>query len=127
MKQFNLKEYLKNPSMKVVTRDGRSVRIHCTNHWTDYNETPKPIVAEIQGIGFSESFTEDGKYYTNTCESKRDLFFAQEKHEGWINLYKNEDGISWISPNYFTSKKEAEEEGKTYTCSVTTIKIEWEE
>ena len=51
----------------------------------------------------------------------------QKKHEGWINLYKNEDGVSWISPNYFTSKKEAEKEGKTHTCSVTTIKIEWEE
>ena len=50
-----------------------------------------------------------------------------EKYEGWINLYKNEDGISWISPNYFISKKEAEKEGKAHTCSVITIKIEWEE
>ena len=50
-----------------------------------------------------------------------------EKHEGWINIYRNEDGISWLSPNYFTSKKEAEKEGKCHTCSVITIKIEWEE
>ena len=56
-------------------------------------------------------------------------FFTSEKRkrEGWINLYKNEDGISWISPNYFTSKKDAEKEGKAHTCSVHTIKIEWEE
>ena len=30
MKQFNLEEYLKNPSRKVITRDGREARINCT-------------------------------------------------------------------------------------------------
>ena len=50
-----------------------------------------------------------------------------EKYEGWINIYRNEDGISWLSPCYFVSKEVAEKEGKCHTCSVTTIKIEWEE
>ena len=59
--------------------------------------------------------------------TKKDSIPKRHWSKGWINLYKNEDGISWISPNYFTSKKEAEEEAKTHTCSVTTIKIEWEE
>lgn len=31
MKQFNLKEYLKDPNKKVVTRDGKNVRIICTD------------------------------------------------------------------------------------------------
>ena len=31
MKQFNIEEYKKNPSRKVITRDGRSVRIVCTD------------------------------------------------------------------------------------------------
>ena len=31
MKPFNLQEYLANPSRKVVTRDGRQVRIICTD------------------------------------------------------------------------------------------------
>ena len=31
MKQFNLKEYLKDPNKKGVTRDGRNVRIICTD------------------------------------------------------------------------------------------------
>ena len=121
MRQFNLEEYLKNPSRKIVTRDGRNATIHCTNCRGNF-----PIIAEIEGMDFSIEFTNEGKY--NYVEkSDYDLFFAPEKHEGWINLYRNEDGISWISPNYFTSKKEAEEEGKAHTCSVTTIKIEWEE
>ena len=121
MKQFSLEEYLKNPNQKVVTRDGKPVKILCTNLISD-----KPVVAQIDGTGYSLSYTKDGK--CSLCQdSIDDLFFEPEKQEGWINLYKNEDGISWISPNYFTSKKEAEKEGKAYTCSVTTIKIEWEE
>ena len=73
MKPFNLEEYLKNPERKVVTRDGRDVRIHCTNYGG-----LQPIIAEIEGIGFSESFTKYGGYY-NPRESRNDLFFAPEK------------------------------------------------
>ena len=120
MKQFNVEEYRKNPSRKVVTRDGRNVTIHCTN-CVGF----RPVIAEIEGEDYSLDFNKNGIHCRGI--SNDDLFFASEKHEGWINLYKNEDGISWISPNYFASKKEAEEEGKTRTCSVTTIKIEWEE
>ena len=120
MKPFNLEEYLKNPSKKIVTKDGRNVTIHCANCVGS-----RPVVAEIEGDNYSLNFDKYGRYYFGT--SAVDLFFAPEKHEGWINLYKNEDDISWISPNYFTSKKEAEEEGRAHTCSVTTIKIEWEE
>ena len=123
MKQFNLEEYLKNPSKRVVTRDGRNVRIICTDH----DNISYPIVGAIKGYDFPFCFSEDGYVVGSKCTDANDLFFAPEKHEGWINLYKNEDGISWISPNYFTSKKETEEEGRAHTCSVTTIKIEWEE
>ena len=31
MRPFNLDEYLKNPKLKVTTRDGKDVRIICTN------------------------------------------------------------------------------------------------
>lgn len=45
MKPFNLEEYLKNPSRKVVTRDGRNVRIICT----DFDNPDYPVVGEIKG------------------------------------------------------------------------------
>ena len=125
MKPFNLEEYLANPTRKVVTREGKPARIICT----DAKFEKYPLVALItkkDGQEFIAIFDTLGKYHCKHY-SYLDLFFTTEKHEGWINLYENEDGISWISPNYFTSKKAAEEEGKTRTCSVTTIKIEWEE
>ena len=122
MKPFNREEYLANPNKKVITRDGRNVTILCTN----YDYYPCQIIAQIEGEEHSKGFCVTGHLKIHG-ESMDDLFFAPEKNEGWINLYKNEDGISWISPNYFTSKKDAEEEGRAHTCNVTTIKIEWEE
>ena len=122
MKPFSLEEYLKNPNRKVVTRDGRNVTIRCISYYST-----KPIIAEIEDLGYTCSFFADGTASIEGDDACNDLFFDTEKNVGWINLYRNEDGISWISPNYFTSKKEAEEEGKIRTCSVTTIKIEWEE
>lgn len=128
MKPFNLNEYLANPNRKLITRDGRKIkRILCTDANGDY-----PIVALVENYDGTQdnaqSYTKEGTFYKNG-ESKLDLFFVieKQKHEGWINLYKNGDGISWISHNYFTSKEDAEEDGKVHTCSVTTIKIEWEE
>lgn len=122
MKQFNLEEYLANPSKKVVTRDGRKVKIHCTNYTRAQN-----IIAQIEGNDYSASFHKDG-IFINGEEFDCDLFFAPEKHEGWLNLFKDTLGIIYGGCVY-TSKDEAkEEEHPTDKEShVATIKIEWEE
>ena len=128
MKQFNLEEYLKNPSKKVVTRDGRSVRICCT----DRKSEEQPIVALIASLTedseYVGTYRKDGIWSTCGCASELDLFFAPEKHEGWINLFKDTLGIIYGGCVY-TSKDEAkEEEHPTDKEShVATIKIEWEE
>lgn len=44
MKEFNLNEYLKNPSQKVVTRDGRNVRIICTDTMRNLPKVEKTII-----------------------------------------------------------------------------------
>ena len=122
MKQFNLEEYLKNPSKKVVTRDGRDVRIICT----DFNNPIYPVIGEIKGAEWPTSFTASGRQDA-VCESPIDLFIAPEKHEGWLNLFKDTLGIIYGGCVY-TSKDEAkEEEHPTDKEShVATIKIEWE-
>ena len=122
MKQFNLEEYLKNPNKKVVTRDGESVRIICTDYYGE-----KPIIAKIEVCEHSYPFYEDGNFLSYGEPSNCDLFFAPEKHEGWVNLY-NRGNIDYIGCVY-TSKEEAEEnKGKGNKESyVATVKIEWEE
>lgn len=124
MKPFNLEEYLKNPSRKVVTRDGRNVKIHCTNYRGNF-----PIIAEIEGLDYSTGFTDDGVHMYWNCikETDYDLFFAPEKHEGWLNIYRSESGF-YLRGNPYKSKEEADEVAKAnYKTFCTTVKIEWEE
>lgn len=122
MKQFNIKEYLKNPSRKVVTGDGRNVRIVCTDK-KGFN----PILALVTR---HDNIAEDIYLYTKNGElsegnsTKSNLFFAPEKHERWINLYKEDDNI-YASMDTFKTKEEAE----ALSCSscIATVKVEWEE
>lgn len=126
MKQFNLEEYKKNPNRRVITRDGRSVRIVCT----DVMGAIYPVLAVYKKDPTHEvwnSYTTDGRLYTEGDDTQADLFFAPEKKEGWLNLYKDEDGRVVIGTVYpFESEKDARmaSEDKDY---VTTCKIEWQE
>ena len=118
MEQFNLEEYLKNPSKKVVTRDGRSVKIHCTNYIG-----AQKIIAQVEGKDYSSAFSNDGRFIVGD-ESSCDLFFAPEKHEGWVNIYRARGycyGGSVIYPTEVAAKAAADPD------PVATIKIEWEE
>ena len=127
MKQFNLEEYLANPSNKVVTRDGRSVKIHCTN----YTGAQK-IIAQVEGNDYSSAFSNDGRFIVSE-ESRCDLFFAPEKHEGWANIYKagvQRETLGYLQTRYVGSSIwPTEEAAKTAADPdpVATIKIEWEE
>ena len=124
MKQFNLEEYLKNPSRKIVTADGRKVRrILCTDARGNY-----PIIALVERhdgtVDDAVAYTKDRKYLLGVELTIRDLVFAPEKHERWINLYKD-DGIVYASMDTFNTKTEAEA-ASCSTCFAT-VKIEWEE
>ena len=123
MEQFSLEKYLEDPNRKVVTRDGRSVRIICTNR-LDENY---PVIALVNDEYTEKcySYSESGKDIVNTdCEL--DLFFAPEKKSGWINLYKMNSIIS-LGPRAYDTKEEAESAAGDKSYYISTIKIEWEE
>lgn len=123
MKEFNLEKYLENPNRKVVTRDGRSVRIICTDAKGNY-----PIVALVEIYNGAENvfrLEENGHFYCDT-EDSRDLFFAPEKKSAWINLYKMNSVIS-PGPRVYDTKEEAESAAGDKSYYIATIKIEWEE
>ena len=132
MKQFNLEEYRNNPSRKIVTRDGRNVRIICTDRRGDH-----PIIALTEKQGNDEetldSFTENGRWALFGKESVNDLFFAPEKNEGWTNVYRDIYMGTHAGP-IFNSKEEAERDVREYSLKekplssyLTTVKIVWEE
>ena len=126
MEQFSLEKYLANPSRKVVTRDGRNARIICTDRRDSYF----PIIALIENkSGLVETiiyYTKDGKFYINGS-TDYDLVFAPEKHEGWINVYRNSDTGHTYAGAVYDSKEDAEKRKIIDENYVTTIKIEWEE
>ena len=119
MKAFNLDEYLKNPKRKVVTKDGRNVRIVCT----DVKSELYPVLALVDNWGeeICNSYTKEGRFLPNN-EAHRDLFFAPEKHEGWVNVYRDFDGL--MCGSVFATEEDAKCNAKT---AIATVKIEWEE
>ena len=128
MEQFSLEKYLANPSRKVVTRNGRNVRIVCTD--MKYKGFPILALEEIpdDNSEYVYAFTKDGNYEIDDL-SIHDLFFAPEKHEGYVNVYRSLDkDCAYYLGNIYNSKAEAEDarENKKFKY-IDTIKIEWEE
>ena len=122
MKPFNIKEHLEHPEWKVVTREGKPVRILCTD--LDDNDYP---VAAVVGNFHVDKYTAEGIFHAGE-ETKYDLFFAPEKHEGWVIISKLPFTDSFeIFPEIFATKEEAVrvwEDNPGIKCSI--IKIEWE-
>ena len=125
MKEFSLEEYLKNPNREVVTRDGRKVRIICTDRKGD-----TPIIALVynanEGQEYGCTFYSDGKYFIDK-DDEVDLFFAPEKHEGWIIINKWPDGVRDTNGIIYHTKLDIPDIPIVGVKRVATIKIEWEE
>ena len=125
MKPFSLDEYLKNPSKKVITRDGHNVRIICTDH----DNVLYPIVGAIKGYDFPFCFSEDGCVVGSKCNDANDLFFAPVKHEGCFNIYHSDESGFYVRQYHpYKSKDEADEIAKAnHRTFFATVRIEWEE
>ena len=124
MKEFNLEEFKKDPSLKVVTRDGRAVRIICTDAKGD-----EPIIALLYNKNRDEenvyTYNRDGRFYKN--DSCLDLFFAPIKREGWINIYRFKDNTRTIGCLFESEEEASLHKYDKASVYIKTIKIEWEE
>ena len=123
MKEFNLTEYLKNPSQKVVTKDGKSVRIICTDAKQDY-----PVIGLLSLDDKSETtvyYKKNGRWLADN-QDEWDLFFAPVKKEGWVNINFSVDKGKYVGEEIYRSEYEAIENSK-FGIYIATVKIEWEE
>lgn len=140
MKPFNLKEYLENPFRKIITRDGRPVRIISTNAKL-FSPGPDcniyPVVALIKARS-----TNSGKRPTNEeillCYStnghviesrtdRSDLFFETVKVSGWVNIYTSTISGETTTGSIYKTKEEALRTAAGKDNYLDTIFIEWEE
>lgn len=127
MKQFSLEEYLKNPERKVVTRNGRPVRIICIDR--------KDVGAErcVMALIYSESsnsesvfaFNKNGFHYAEGDESIMDLFFAPQIQKRWsfMSIAPAVTERALIALPLYETREEAEK--LSGDCHV--IEITWEE
>lgn len=74
MEQFTLEEYLKNPFRKIITRDGREVKILYTEANHEYSIIA--LITNEDGIQFPRAFNKNGEYFHGTS-SASDLFFSE--------------------------------------------------
>ena len=124
MKPFNLKEYIEDPTLKVVTRGGLPVRIICTNKQSKY-----PVVALIMenGVEDTVNFTEDGLVLAGDI-TKYDLFFVPERKEGWMILYDAAvygEEMPFPDTVIYKTKEEALK-AKHYSGYIGIAHVEWE-
>ena len=77
-------------------------------------------------------YNTDGSVYENETHAL-DLFFAPEKHEGWVNIYKAEvprNTLGCMVTRYVGSSiypTEVAAKAAADPDPIATIKIEWEE
>lgn len=72
--RFSLGEYLRDPSRKVVTGQGKAARIVCCDVRSVYPVVAAVDECEIEGIS---TYTADGRFYEGKVD-QRDLYFADE-------------------------------------------------
>ena len=120
MGPFSLEEYLKNPSRKVVTLNGDSVRIICTDRLGEF-----PIIGLVRTGNIEEitSYMNSGRA-NRDVPSEHDLFFAPERKEGWVNVYRQDN--RQLCGNVYNTESEAKLHSRP-SGYLATIKIEWEE
>lgn len=76
MRQFNLESYLENPNQRVVTRDGREVRILCTDI-KNRNYSIAYIWKSNNGVEFVGTCAKNGRNYSEDVNDyELDLFFV---------------------------------------------------
>ena len=102
------------------------MRIVCTDR---AGLNTKPIVALItlpNGDEVIKTFWNNG-FETTAIEGENDLFFAPEKHEGWIVINKWPDGVRDTNGIIYHTKLDIPDIPPESIQLVAPIKIEWEE
>ena len=130
-KKINLKPFdiqKAREGKPVCTRDGRKARIICFDRIS--GDDVYKIVACVTAFDgdFEEvlSYRIDGYIVDSQNPKDEDLMMLPEKKEGWVNVYKGIDGVTFSKYPY-TSKDEAIKESDILFGRIDTIKVSWEE
>lgn len=121
MKKFNLERALAGD--KVVTRNGQ--KVNKIVNFDGIGKNKKSIAFVLNGNVFT--CKKDGRFKIGNIDSGHDLFMAQVKRQGWINIFKCGSESMPISGRVYCSEDEALESGHGDSSRIDTVMIEWEE
>ena len=129
-KKLNLKPFdiqKAREGKPVCTRDGRKARIICFDAKRKDEKSIIALVPSKEYVGFEDliAYPDNGNYYGGH-ENDGDLMMLPEKKEGWVNVYKGIDGITF-SKHPYPSKEEAIKSAGIMSNRIDTVKIYWEE
>ena len=128
MKPFDLKLYISNPNLEIITREGNPAKIIYTNR-KGYNV--KPVVALItipNGTEVIKTYWENGIETQGYTDNPNDLFFKPVKKIGWINIYNiPNSSYNNISSNIYSDKESAEKWAIKDDSYIGAIQIEFED
>ena len=122
LKPFDLEKA--RQGAKVVTRDGRNVRIIC---W-DREESTYPIVALVKDQDGTEEDTETYTLDGACVEGEKhsiDLLMAPTTVVRWVNLHGGFGGL--YNYRIYDSEQEALKHKDDYDDYIATAKLSWEE
>lgn len=122
LKPFDL-EAAKNGA-PVVTVDGREARIVCFDRSHLGGASLVVLVKDSNGQERIYAYYPKGHYYSDE-ETPLDLCMAPIKKIGWVNLYRDIDGVV-TTGRLIHNTKESSSIISTDGC-IGSIKIEWEE
>ena len=106
---------------KYTTRDGRPVRILCVDAKLPNGESIAGLLKHEDGTEGVRIWHDGGCYFKSDKDASFDLINAKTKKEGWVNVYKPEDGDCLLHK----TKELADE--NAYDKRIACVKIEWEE
>ena len=128
MKPFDLKLYISNPNLEIITREGNPAKIIYTNR-QGYNV--KPVVALItipNGTEVIKTYWENGIETQGYIDNPNDLFFKPVKRIGWINIYNiPNSSYNNISTDIYSDKESAEKWAIKCDSYIGAIQIEFED
>jgi len=115
MEKFNLERALDGE--RVITRDGQDV-----TQLAKFNiQKGTECIVGVLNDGL-ERWTVDGNYFLNKSESKHDLVMKPKQNAIWINVYKNEQGVLYVTgipySNEESAKTSADEDGYLKTIKI---------
>ena len=122
MKEFDLEKA--KAGAPVCTREGLPARIICWDRKDDYY----PILALVERNNkeILISATEKGHVFDDERCSNGDLFMTSVKHEGWVNIHKDEYGMPETTERIWKSEESARNAANGDESYIATAKIEWE-